>query len=347
MAGEESQVAADILDQGVLKDQNIPWHDVWRRTAPAILIGLAFAPVVVLSDYLGSIILIVFVYGITISGFDLMFGWANLYVFCPAAFALIGGVTSALLVDTLGLPFLVGFLAAGVTSALAGLLIAGGVVVIGTDFDIVIATLAFGELLVLLLANWEPVGPTGIFSISRPAIGPFELTSQLAQYGFLLVVFVLTIFAVNVFARSRFGTLIVAMGENEDLFRSIGYNPARYKVITILFGTILLGIGGGLFAHVNGIITPGRFDVHQTLFFTVILLVGGLRSVYGPFVGALVIASLPEVVRLFGMGNIRPYVVGGFLVVVVLVMPTGIVGRLGDKDISSRSFREVLKEWRS
>jgi len=347
MAGKETQAATDALDRSTLEKQNIQWDEVIRRTVPAILIGIAFVPVVLLSSYLGSVLLIVFVFGIAISGFDLMFGWANLYVFSPAAFALIGGVTSALIVETLGLPFLVGFLAAGVMSALAGLLIAGAVVVIGADFDIVIATLAFGELLVLLLANWEPVGATGIFGISRPAIGPVELTGQLAQYGFLFVVFVLTIFALNVFARSRFGTLIVAMGENEDLFRSIGYNPARYKIIIILFGTFLLGIGGALFAHINGIITPSRFDVHETLFFTVILLVGGLRSVYGPFVGALIVASIPEVVRLFGAGNIRPYVVGGFLVAVVLLMPTGIVGQFSDRDVSVRSVREVLTGWRS
>lgn len=346
MVEEPSQVTSGLHEKPVTEQHDIPWRTAGQKTLPALLGGIAFAPLVAASEYLGSVILIVLVFAVAISGFDMMFGWGNIYVFSPAAFALIGGVTSALLADTLGLPFLVAFFGAGIVSALAGLLIAGAVIIIGADFDIVVATLAFGELIILLLSNWEPVGPTGIFSVSGPSLGPVVLESQLAQYGFLLTILVLTIFSVSLFVTSRLGTLVMAMGENEELFRSIGYNPARYKFITILFGAFLLGIGGSLYAHVNGIITPGRFDVHQTLFFVVILLVGGLRSIYGPLVGAIVLTMLPEILRLFGVGNVRPYVVGGFLIVVVMLMPKGIVGRIEQGGVRPRSIMELINTWR-
>lgn len=347
MAKEQGQATADALDRLSAQQQSVNWYAAVKSTLPVLVGGLLFAPLVLLSDYIGSFTLIILVFAVMISGFDLMFGWSDLYVFCPAAFVLIGGVTSALLVGTFGLPFLVAFFAAGVISAITGLLIAIAVVTIGADFDIVIATLAFGEVLILLLNNWKPVGPTGIFSISQPALGSVELSSQIAQYSFLLAVVMVTIFTVNAFTRSRLGTLVVAMAENEDLFQSIGYNPAKYKFITILLGTFLLGIGGSLYAHVNGIITPRDFGVHQTLFFVLILLIGGMRSTYGPLIGAVVMVSLPEVARLFGIGNLRPYLVGGFLIVVVLLMPRGIVGKFSQTEFRPQVMTEKLPEWRS
>jgi|GEM_PF-4825235 len=342
----DTTTATDRDDTAVSREVSLDWPRLGKQTLLFLVVGLLFTPLVAGSSYIGSFVLIILVFAVMISGFDVMFGWANLYVFCPATFALIGGVTSALLADTVGAPFLLSMVAGALLAALVGLLIAVAVVVIGTDFDIVIATLAFGEVMILLFNNWEPVGPTGIFSISKPAIASIVLESQTQQYLFLLVVVTLTILAVSVFTSSRLGTLVVAMGENEALLASLGYNPARYKFLTIAFGAFLLGLGGALYAHVNGIITPRDFGVHQTLFFVLILMIGGLRSRYGPLVGAIVMVTLPEIARTFGLGNIRPYIVGTFLIVVVMYMPRGIVGATPGT-VNIGSFITKLKIWES
>ncbi|MFC5973548.1 branched-chain amino acid ABC transporter permease [Halomarina salina] len=323
-----SGVAGEQIDGDL---ERIEWQSVARSVGITLVLGLLAIPLVSASSYVGYTALLVLVFAVMASGYNLMLGWPNLLVFCPAALAVIGGVTSALLVNVFGVPYLLAMLAGGVVAAVVGSLVALSAIAIGSSFEIIIATLAFEEIVYYLFTNWGAVGPTGISGIPAPAIGPVTFETQVAQYLFLLAVLTVAVAVVATFDRSLVGTLAVATSENEDLLRSIGYNPTRYKFVSVVVGALLLGVGGSLYAHVNGLITPGGFTLDQTVFLLVIAVVGGLRTVHGPIIGAIILVGLPEVVRTFGLSDMKPYIVGGMLIVVVLFLPRGVLGGLYDR----------------
>jgi len=148
---------------------------------------------------------------------------------------------------------------------------------------------------------------------------------------FLLAVLVMVTFIITAFDRSLLGTLAIATGEDEELLRSIGYNPARYKLVSVVLGAFVLGVGGALYAHINGLITPGAFTLNQTILLLVIAVLGGLRTVYGPIVGAILMIGMPEFVRSIGFGDYRPYIIGTTLILIILFLPRGIVGGFYDR----------------
>lgn len=310
--------------------RNLEWTEPIRAAVFVLVGGLVVVPFVISSNYVGYVALLVLMFGIMASGYNIMLGWPNLLVFCPAALAVIGGVVSSLLAIQMGLPFVVTLLIGGFTAAIVGSAVAASAIVIGSTFEIVIATLAFEQIVYYVFTNWERVGPTGISGMPNPSLGPLVFTSQVEQYVFLLAVLVLVTFIVTAFDRSLLGTLAVATGEDEELLRSIGYNPSRYKLVSVVLGAFVLGVGGALYAHVNGLVTPGAFTLDQTVLLLVIAVLGGLRTIYGPIVGAVLMIGLPEIVRSLGFGDYQPYIIGLTLILVILFLPSGIVGGIKD-----------------
>lgn len=309
---------------------DIEWSSVALPPAIVLGVGLLAAPLVMQSTYFGLTALLILMFGTMAVGYNVILGWPKMLVFSPSAFAIIGGVTSALLAMQLDIPFVIALVIGGVIASIAGVLVALGAVAVGSAFEVVITTLAFEQIIFYLLTNWKEVGPMGISGIPTPSIGPIVFVDQLGQYLFLLVVLAVAVLLVTAFDRSLLGTLTIATGENEELLRSIGYNPTRYKIIAIALGAFLLGVGGALYAHVNSLITPGSFVIHQTIFLMTIVIVGGTRRILGPIIGAIFMVSIPELTRLFGIGGARPYIVGLSLILIVLFFPGGILGTLKD-----------------
>lgn len=323
MAREWSEGA--ISDEGMF---GLNWTETLKTPALILLAGLPLTLMVVQSSYFGLVALLALSFGVMASGYNLMLGWPDLLIFCPAALAIIGGVSAVLLVQVAGVPFLIAFLTAGVVAAVVGVGIAYSAILIKSAFEIVIATLAFEQIVFYLFLNWELVGPTGLSGIPSPSVAGMTFATRAEQYVLLLFVLAFAGFLVRVYDDSLVGTLTIATGEDEDLLRSIGYNPSRYKIAALGLGSFLLGLGGALYAFSSGLITPNQFTIEQTIFLMTIVIIGGLRTIYGPILGAIIMVSLPEVTRMFGLNNTRPYLVGLFIIIVVLYYPGGILGSI-------------------
>lgn len=346
MSEEPAAVPEDVGSvEGLDIDlQGVDWSAVLRQSLYVLVPGLLFLPFA--ASNLGFIARPILIFAIIALGYNIMVGWPDLLVFCPAALAISGGVASGLLAQA-GVPFVPAFLLGGVAAALVGVLVAFIAVIIRTPFDFVIATLAFEQLVFTGLVIWEAVGPAGLrlSQVDTPAIAGVELVTQVEVYLFLLAVLVLAVAAVAAFDNSLLGTLAVATGENEDLLTSIGYQPSKYKFVSIVLGAFLLGIGGATYIHVNDLMVPNSWTLRQTVFLLVIIVVGGLRTVHGPVVGALVMVGLPEFSRLYGISGIQQYLIGGALIAIVLFAPRGIVGTY--KDRAGASIRDRLGGLRS
>lgn len=343
---EESARAEDaaVIDGLEVDLAGVDWPTVVRQALYVLVPGLLLIPFA--SSRFGFIARPILIFAIIALGYNVMVGWPDLLVFCPAAIAIIGGISSGLIAQA-GVPFVVAFLLGGVAGALVGVVVALIAIIIRTSFDFVIATLALEQLVFTGLVIFAAVGPAGLRlgGVETPAIAGMALTGQVETYLFLLAVLVLGVVVVAAFDNSLLGTLSVATGENEDLLTSIGYQPSKYKFVSLVLGAFLLGIGGASYIHVNDLMVPNSWVLPQTVFLLTIIVVGGLRTVHGPIIGALVMVGIPEFSRLFGISGIQQYLIGTALIVIVLFAPRGILGTYQNR--VGTSIRERLRGLRS
>ena len=221
-----------------------------------------------------------------------------------AGFMAIGAYTSAQLTVKLDVPFLVGFVAAGLGAALVALGL-GRIILRLKGVYFLLFTFALNEFLYLLNKNVPALtgGNDGVVGIKPPSI-PFvadPLRSKAAFYYLVLVVVALALAFVWALYRSPFGRAMDAVRESELLAAATGYNPMRIKMIAFSIGCLLAGLGGSLYAHFLLYIAPFSFTFWESVNFLLMSIIGGSTSLAGPILGALLLTPLPELLRAYVM----------------------------------------------
>jgi branched-chain amino acid transport system permease protein len=258
-----------------------------------------------------------------------------------AGFMAIGAYTSAQLTVKLDVPFLVGFVAAGLGAALVALGL-GRIILRLKGVYFLLFTFALNEFLYLLNKNVPALtgGNDGVVGIKPPTI-PFvadPLRSKAAFYYLVLVVVSLALAFVWALYRSPFGRAMDAVRESELLAAATGYNPMRIKIIAFSIGCLLAGLGGSLYAHFLLYIAPFSFTFWESVNFLLMSIIGGSTSLAGPILGALLLTPLPELLRAYVMWQQVLY--GLTFMVFMRFLPDGVtplcasawraaVGRLG------------------
>lgn len=219
-----------------------------------------------------------------------------------AGFMAIGAYTSAQLTVKLDVPFLVGFVAAGLGAALVALGL-GRIILRLKGVYFLLFTFALNEFLYLLNKNVPALtgGNDGVVGIKPPTI-PFvadPLRSKAAFYYLVLVVVSLALAFVWALYRSPFGRAMDAIRESELLAAATGYNPMRIKIIAFSIGCLLAGLGGSLYAHFLLYIAPFSFTFWESVNFLLMNIIGGSTSLAGPILGALILTPLPELLRAY------------------------------------------------
>ena len=219
-----------------------------------------------------------------------------------AGFMAIGAYTSAQLTVKLDVPFLVGFVAAGLGAALVALVL-GRIILRLKGVYFLLFTFALNEFLYLLNKNVPALtgGNDGVAGIKPPTI-PFvadPLRSKAAFYYLVLVVVALALAFVWALYRSPFGRAMDAVRESELLAAATGYNPMRIKMLAFSIGCLLAGLGGSLYAHFLLYIAPFSFTFWESVNFLLMSIIGGSTSLAGPILGALLLTPLPELLRAY------------------------------------------------
>lgn len=302
---------------------------ILKRNLP-YLTALVFGLLILLmhrNSYIMYVFILVAIYAIGAMGLDIMCSWTGMLVFCPSAFAIIGGYTSALLVTKANFPFLVALLIAALVAGFVAMLVTYGALLMKKPFEVVVITYAFEMVVYYLLTNWAWAGASlGVRDIPYPSIFGLALETLPGQYilSFILL-FVITIF-VLFFYRSRSGLLIRASKEDWELAEALGNSVVRSRLIAFIAGAILLGISGSLYGFILHTLTPSSFTWSMTVIFFMIIVLGGMGTVLGPIVGALIIVAVPE--ALHAVGQWRLFIFGFLLIFVIIAFPKGVVGSL-------------------
>jgi branched-chain amino acid transport system permease protein len=312
--------------------------------ATALFVGFAFVvPIIFYNNrYLLDLGIVIATYTMLGFGLNIVVGLAGLLNLGYAAFYAIGAYSYALIALTFGLSFWICLPLGGVLAALTGVLLGFPVLRLRGDY-LAIVTLGFGEIIRLILLNWQNLtgGPNGIPGIPRPSFFGLPFTSAdsgfAATFGlayspthrvvFLYYVIVALALITNwVTLRLRrlpLGRAWEALREDEIACRALGINTTMTKLSAFAIGAMFGGFAGAFFATRQGFISPESFTFGESALVLAIVVLGGMGSQLGVAVAAAVMLGGFEFFREFE--QYRMLVFGAAMVAIVIYRPRGLV----------------------
>jgi len=309
---------------------------VWsgRRVVIGALVVVTLAAIpVVASPFQTITICYGLVFAIAALGFNLLLGYTGLLSFGHSAYFGTGAYVVALLVKYLGVASMELFVLAGILGSIAVAALFGVVCVRYTRIFFGILTLALSQVLwsLALKLFWVTGGsdglrvptPTLLGGLGGPGADKVEFIAH-RYYYYVLILFLVATAAMWVIVSSPFGKALQAIRDNETRAEFVGVQVWKYRWIAFVISGAFTGLAGALWVPLNGLTTP---DIlywpfsGRIVFFTVL---GGFRTFVGPIVGAIAYNYLETYA--VGFTVYWQLVLGIVLVLLVLTMPTGLVG---------------------
>ncbi len=292
-------------------------------TGTALLVLLLALVPLAGSRYLIYLVTEIQIFALFALSFNLLLGYGGLISFGHAAWFSIGAYASAILLTTLGWPFLLAFPAAVAVTALAAALI-GYFCVKLTEIYFSMLTLAFGQLVWAIAFKWVSVtgGDTGFIGVAVPEF----LDSPVRFFYFSLCVVLLCATVLWVIVRSAYGMTLVATRENRNRAEFIGVNVRRVQLVAFTLAGTFAGVAGALFTVFNHSVFVETAWWSTSAEVMIMSILGGVGSFVGPVIGAAVLIFLDRTVTEYT--QYWPSVMGVILLAVLFFMPTGIAGFL-------------------
>jgi branched-chain amino acid transport system permease protein len=332
---------------------------------PALLIVALLVPVIFYEQrYILDLGILVLTYVMLGWGLNIVVGLAGLLDLGYVAFYAVGAYSYALLAHY-GLPFLnfvdsypyvaidyvqlgpwafwVLLPISGILAAFWGMLLGFPVLRLKGDY-LAIVTLAFGEIIRLVLLNWQTLtgGPNGITGVPRPSFFGIPITPAddglAARLGIefspshrvvflfylILALALLTNWVTIRLRRLPIGRAWEALREDEVACRSLGINTTTTKLTAFATGAMFGGFAGAFFATRQGFISPESFTFQESALVLAIVVLGGMGSQLGVALAAVAMIGGFELFR--GFEQFRMLVFGGAMVLLMIWRPRGLVG---------------------
>lgn len=294
----------------------------------AILVLLPFA-----NDSRTLIILLtqIFIFGILAMSYDILLGYTGIVSFGHAMFFGLGAYTTAVMLkqmeptlSTFLLSIVVGILLAGIISFVVGLL----TLRLKSHFFAML-TLSFSGLFLVVAEKWRSVtyGNDG-FTFRAPEI----FRDRMTFYFFVLTCLVIIFMALYRFVNSPTGRILIAVRENEQRTKSLGYNTLYYKVIASIVAGTVASLAGSLYAVSLRFVNTSVMTMDITLDALLMTIIGGVGTLVGPLLGSAVIEYAQHALS----GLARDYPIferwiiffGILYILAVIFFPKGIIGSL-------------------
>jgi branched-chain amino acid transport system permease protein len=275
-------------------------------------------------------------------GLNIVVGLAGLLDLGYVAFYAVGAYSYALLAQNFGWSFWVCLPLAGFLAACWGVILGFPVLRLRGDY-LAIVTLAFGEIIRLVLINWQSLtgGPNGISGIARPSFFGIPFTDDekgfaatfgieyspthrvVFLYYLILALALLTNWVTLRLRRLPIGRAWEALREDEIACRSLGLNTTTTKLTAFAMGAMFGGIAGSFFATRQGFISPESFTFSESALVLAIVVLGGMGSQLGVAVAASAMLVAFELFREFS--QYRMLVFGLAMVLIMIWRPRGLV----------------------
>lgn len=287
----------------------------------------------VFSLYQTNIMITALIYVLLGLGLNIVVGLAGLLDLGYVAFYAVGAYSYALLNYHFHLGFWTVLPVGGLLAALFGIVLGFPVLRLRGDY-LAIVTLGFGEIIRLILENWNEFsfGPSGIANIPRPALFGLELGVKGATvylYYLMVVLAMITIFIVNRLQNSRLGRAWLALREDEVACQAMGIDKTKTKLTAFALGATWAGFGGVIFAAKTTFINPASFTFLESAIILSIVVLGGMGSIVGVILGAFILILLPEYLRAFA--DFRMLIFGASMVLMMVFRPQGLIANVRRK----------------
>lgn len=275
--------------------------------------------------YRQNILFQAFLLAVGAISWNIVSGFTGYVSLGQSAFLGIGAYTVAIISIRSGLsPFLVSPLG-GVAAALVAFFV--GLIVMRTrGHAFVIITIALLLLFQTIGLNAGSItgGANGL-TLPLPTWSP-DIQNFPFYYSMLGLMVLTHLFSMWI-RRSKFGTGLIAIREDEGKAGAIGIHAVRYKVLSFVASAVLLGVAGGIYAYYLTFIDPrGMFDILVGVSIVLAVLVGGKGTIWGPILGAFIVQILNETTNVYAQGSqSRLVFFGGMLLLVVLFLPNGLI----------------------
>ena len=340
-----------------------------RYAAAALLVVALIVPIVFYGNrYWLDLAILIVTYAMLGFGLNIVVGLAGLLDLGYVAFYAVGAYSYALLAQHFGWSFWICLPMAGILAAFAGILLGFPVLRLRGDY-LAIVTLGFGEIIRLILLNWQNLtgGPNGISGVPRPSF--FGLPFNSSEHGFaatfglsysathrtvflyyvILALAILTNWVTLRLRRLPIGRAWEALREDEIACRALGINTTTTKLTAFAIGAMFGGFAGAFFATRQGFISPESFTFSESAFVLAIVVLGGMGSQLGVALAATVMLCAFELLREFD--QYRMLVFGAAMVAIMIYRPRGLVSARtpsvflrGRKDIPPELVAEARTE---
>ncbi len=294
------------------------------------VIALLFALNFVLPDYHQSLVSRILVLSVFAMGYNLLFGYAGLLSLGHAMFFAAGLYGAGLAVAHLGW---------GVPAAFAGGLLCGallslavGVLALRTSgVAFMIVTMMFSQALFLAILYFAPWtgGDQGVVVPQAARVvhlaGIFlDLTNATVRYMAALALFSISLLLTLAIVRSRHGRVLVAIRENEERTKMLGYDTFAGKLAATVVSGTTCAAAGAAYALLFGYVGSNFASIQYSILPLLWVLLGGAATTLGPLVGTLVMYYVIDVTSFYTSAYLL--VVGAALILLVLFFPQGILG---------------------
>lgn len=279
-------------------------------------------------------------------GLNIVVGLAGLLDLGYVAFYAVGAYTYALLSQQFGFSFWICLPLAGLFAASFGVILGFPVLRLRGDY-LAIVTLGFGEIIRIVLLNWQVVtgGPNGISGIQRPSFFGIPFTSTPPEgtkafhevfglefasvhriiflYYVILVLALVTNLFTNRIRKLPVGRAWEALREDEIACKALGINPTNTKLTAFAIGAMFGGFAGSFFATRQGFISPESFTFIESAVILAIVVLGGMGSQAGIVLAAAFLTLLPEIAREFSLFRMLAF--GAAMVLIMVWRPQGLL----------------------
>lgn len=286
----------------------------------------------ILNEYAAQILSFAGVNIIIALSLNLISGFTGQLALGHAGFMAIGAYGAAVSVMQFGMPIFVGILIGGVITALFGLIIGFPTLRLRGDY-LAIVTLAFGEIIRVILVNLETLtgGAAGLTSVPYFVSGkeieknPVAIDNIPALNFIYITLTMLVVLAlVHNLLHSSHGRAIISVREDEVASGSMGIGVFRYKMIAFCISSFIAGVGGGLYAFLFNYLNPTDFNFLRSVDFLIIVVFGGMGSLTGTIVAGYLLTYLQEALRF--LKDYRLVIYPLFLILMMIFRPGGIMG---------------------
>lgn len=326
-------IHSKFTGQNFRRDSLIYWAVVALFALLGPLIG---------DSYFLHVLILVFIWCIVISSWDLILGYAGIFNYAQLVFFATGAYSAAMLSIYAGLTPLLAIGCAGLAGALAGVIVAVPSLRLKGEY-VALFTFAVHLALPPLIQQGRAIGMggnTGLLGVPRLNLLGYQVSpiDKLTWFWVALAFGSVCVYLIYyVILRGRIGLAFIALRDAETFAHAIGVNEYRYKMLAFVLSAFFTAIAGGVYAHYTSVVTPKILGTEFFLMAMVMLAIGGMAKFPGAIIGVFLVVVGNEFLRSFD--DYRLLLLGILVVITVIFFPNGIAGVVAKPNRSSRNQR--------